>query len=356
MANWKFLLANSSNLQVTKDITYESRGKNLTLAHNKSGSCGFNLPLSSENFDLTKPNQKCVLAMKNGEVIWSGPIWTRAINFNESKIEVNAVGWFEILMSRFFTTVVPEYAANSNEGAIVMNNSAPIGLLNIANNNHPTWITLGNNTATSLRSPEYAIFQSIGEEIIKLSDTEYGFDIYIDPVTRQMNLYDDTEFEDRTDVQFGYNWGPNNISNIVIEENGGEMRNRIHVVGGDNEIWTASDDESIASNNLFEEIIQITEKTEENVLQAIANAEVAVRGKPNITYEISLKPQGPSNPYSLFEDYNIGDRIYFTVNKGIYGQDFIQLEHTARVFGASVSIDENGLETISSIQTTYSST
>jgi hypothetical protein len=352
MANWKVYLAESSDLTFTKDITAISRDKTLTLSHNRSGSFNCNLPLSANNLELSKTNQNCIIVLKDGVIVWSGPIWTRSIKFNESKIEVSAVGWFEILMYRFLISTVPSFT-NATEGNIVLGTS-PAGLLKIANDNTPTWITAGTNPAGgSLRTITYEIFQSIGENIINLSDMEYGFDIYLDPETRQLNIRDADDFDDRTNIPFGYNWGPDNIQDIVIEENGGEMRNKVHVVSPNNVIYTAPNTASITDNNLLEEVIQITEEDDPLVLQAIANAEVAVKGYPPINYEITLKPQGAGNPYGIFEDYNIGDRIQFTANKNVDGE-LIQIEHAPRIFAATITIDDNGREVVSSLQTTFS--
>lgn len=293
--------------------------------------------------------------MKNNNVVWSGPIWSRSIDLAGEKIEVNAVGWFEILMNRFLWNSVPDYSSGSgtNEGTIAL------GLLSVANSDRQTWITAGTNSSTSLRKVKYEIWQSVGEEIINLSDQEDGFDIYVDPETRKLNLVDADQYVNRTAIPFGMNWGPDNISNIVIEENGGEMRNRIQVVGANNNVWQYDADgtdgkpDTQASHNLMTEIIQVTEKDDATVLQAIANAQGAIKQYPVMNYDIQLKAQGPGNPYSIFEDYNIGDRIYVTANKQL-GSETIQLTHEPRIFGATINIDDNGIERVSSLQTTFS--
>jgi hypothetical protein len=355
MGNWKFFLANSSDMSLNADITGIARSKQLTLAHNRSGNCTFNLPLSVDTLEYSQTNQKCVIAMKNNNVVWSGPIWSRSIDLNAEKIEVNSVGWFEILMYRFIWESLSsvDFSAGADEGQIAF------ALLNLANSDVPTWITAGTESAGSTRKVKYEIWQSIGEEIINLSDTEDGFDIYIDPVTRQMNLTDADEYADRTEIPFGYNWGPNNISNLVIEENGGEMRNRIQVVGADNNVWvydadgTGGKPDSQGVNNMLTEIIQVTEKSDSTVLQAIANAQGAIKQFPPVNYDLTLKPQGPGNPYEIFEDYNIGDKIYITANKQL-GKEAVQLTHEPRIFGATIDIGDDGVERVSSLQTQYS--
>ncbi len=354
MANWKFFLADSSDLTLQKDITGEARNKQLNLSYNRPGNLTFNLPLNGENYDNTATNKKAVIAMKNGQWVWSGPVWTRTINMSEEKIEVSAVGWFEILMYRLTDSPKTFSSASFTEGQIAFN------LLNEANTDHPTWITPGTDTTTTPRSRTLETFTSVGQAIIDLSDTEDGFDIDVDPKTRQMNLREWTEYVDRTDVQFGYNWGPNNISNLTIEQNGGEMRNRFIVTGNTNKayIYPATSAEpasqSQIDNNLMTEVLQISEEgINDQFLQAVANSSGGAKEFPIINYELSLKPQGPGNPYELFEDYNLGDRIYFTAQKQIEGRKII-FTHSPRVFGATINIDEEGREQISSLQTTFS--
>mgnify|MGYP001224230556 CR=1 FL=1 len=352
MSNWKFYLANSSDLSYNKDISGEARGKQLSLSHNRSGNFEFNLPMTAENLYYTQCVQTCVICLKNNNIVWSGPIWTRSTDFAAAKINFTAVGWFEILMNRFLWNNVPTYTSQ-NEGYIALQ------LLNIANTDHPTWITMGTNTATSTRSKKYEIWQNIGEEIISLSDIEDGFDLQVDPETRELNIKEWDDYEDRTEIPFGLNWGPDNISNLVVDENGGEMRNRIQVVGANSTVYTYNSnsplfpDNSQDYNGVFTEIIQATEESDANVLQAIANAHGAIKQWPITNYDIQLKPQGPNNPYEIFEDYNIGDKIYATAQKSIEGEK-VSMEIEPRIFGATIAIDDNGTERVSSLQTTFS--
>jgi len=355
MSNWKFFLANSNDLSLEKDITFEARGKQLNLSHNRSGNLSFNLPLNGDNYDNTFTNKKCVIALKNKNIVWSGPIWTRNLDLNADKIEISAVGWFEILMYRHF------YAEKTFTN--IKDTTIAFDLLNTANADIPTWITAGSSASNVNRTITYNVWQSIGEEILALSDMESGFDLEVDPETRQLNLKPYNQFADRTNVPFGYNWGPNNISNIVIAENGGEMRNRVSVVGSNNMVKnypyppvssaSSSVSQSQTDNNLLAEIIEMTEVSDENVLNAIAESEGGIKEYPQVNYEITLKPQGPSNPYDFFEDYGLGDKIYFTAQKSVEGKNIV-IEKAVRIFGASISIDENGKEVVSSLQTTFS--
>lgn len=352
MSNWKFFLADSSNLELQKDITGEARDKQISLSYNRSGSCSFTLPLNESNYDNTLSNNKAVVVIKNNSIVWSGPIWSRSIDFNEEKIEVNAVGWFEILMYRIAYAPKTYSSATWTEGAIAFD------LLDMANNDLDTWISQGTDTSTTPRTKQIETFMSIGEEIINLSDIEYGFDFYVDPETRELNIKEYNEFADNTNIAFGYNWGPNNVSNFVIEENGGEMRNRYIVAGGDGVAYSYPNSSgqptspSQLQNNLLIEVLQLTEQSDSTFLQAVANANGQIKEFPVTNLEISLKPFGKANPYGIYEHFEVGDKIYFTIQKEI-GKKLLILEYSPRIFGATINIDEEGREIVSSLQTTF---
>lgn len=358
MGNWKFFLAESDDMEITADITNNARNKQLALNFNRSGNCTFQLPLTTDFLNYTQTNQKCVICMKNDQVVWSGPIWTRSIDLDAERIDVSSVGWFEILMSRFLwdkpsvpSVYVPDFSSGQTDMTI------GIALLKIANADFPTYISYGTSTGTGqTRQIKYEVWQSIGEEIINLSEAESGFDIYMDPVTREMNFKAPTNYTHRTSIPFGMNHGVNNISNIVIEENGGELRNRIQVVGKNNLVYYYPPTEPTASqtaNNLMTEVIQATETDDALMLQAIANSQAAIKENGMINYDITLKPQGSGNQYELFEDYFLGDRIDVIAQKQL-GDETIVFQYEPRIFGATINIDEQGVERVSSLQTTYS--
>lgn len=355
MGVWKFFLAQSTDLEVTSDVTGQARNKQLTVAFNRSGNLTFQLPLTLDNLEYTKTHSCCILAQKNNTVVWSGPVWTRTIDFGGEKIDISAVGWFEYLMTRYlWEGTIPDYSV-AGEGDMTIAS----GLLTIANSDSPTYITFGGMTgAEETRKVKYEIWQSIGEEIINLSDTEHGFDIYMDPLTRELSLKAPETYTHQTDIPFGYNFGADNISNLIIEDNGGEMRNRIQVVGKDNNVWqydadgTGGSPDSQGINGLMTEVIQATESDDALLLQAIANAQGALKENGMINYEITLKAQGANNPYELFEDYDLGDRIDVTAQKRIDNETII-MEMSPRVFGATIDIDDQGVERVSSLQTTF---
>lgn len=351
---WKFFLADSDDFSVNADITNQSRNKQLDLSYNRPGSFTFNVNLTSNNLDYTQTNKKCVLCLKNDVIVWSGPIWSRSIDLVEEKIECEAVGWFEILMHRYIipNVSVPTYT-NQGEGSIAL------ALLAYANAQQSTWITAGSNNTTTLRTLATEAWQSIGEEIINLSDMEDGFDMKVDPITRELDIFEwSTSYSDRVNIPFAFNAGVDNISKVKVDTKGGDMRNDVYAVGADNLVSHAvSTSGSKTDNNMLQGIIQATEISNSDALGAIAESEIALKDYPPLEFEIELKPTGQGNPYSIFEDYNIGDKIYIQIRKTLTAfngsLENIEISGNARIFGASISIDENSTERINSLKTTY---
>lgn len=355
---WKFFLANSDDLSVNADITNQSRDKTLTVSHNRPGSFSFNTNLTLENVDYTQTLNKCVLCVKNGVIVWSGPIWSRNIDFVEEKIECEAVGWFEILMHRYI--IPPDIPDFTNGGVGTNEGEIAHYLLNYANAIEPTWIIAGSDSANiTKRKLVNEPWQSIGEEIINLSDMEDGFDMNVHPVDRTFNVFEWNEYDDRTEIQFQFNAGIDNIAKINVKELGGEMRNDVYAIGEENIVnHSVSTSTSIEENNMLQAVIQATEITDTTILAAISESEIALKDFPPLEFEIELKPTGQGNPYSIFEDYNIGDKIYVDAVKRLSTntgkQETIRISGSPRIFGASISIDENSVERVTSLRTTYS--
>lgn len=338
---WKLILANSADLSTVADLTSQAKSKQLQLALNKSGSVSFSIPITSNIADEILPVNKCVIVYKNDILVWSGPIWTVEEGLPENSISVNAVGWFEFLMKRY-TLEQEVFPAGSNWGDIAF------GFLQIANDQQDTYITEGSNDSTNEFTTErkYERFVSIGQEISNLSELESGFDFEVDPETRELNIYAQ-QMVDQENLLFGYNFGPNNVKSVKRTNSAEEMANDIYAIGA---FLTAhSEDEDYQElYRMFTRVDSLSDVADQVVLAAYVNAEVEVNKGPRILIRFTPFPAGESNVPSLFEDYNLGDKVYLTAK---YGN--IQIENQAiRVFGLSVSIDENGNESVSEIQTT----
>jgi hypothetical protein len=198
-----------------------------------------------------------------------------------------------------------------------------------------------------LRNRYYLWGQTVlGPAIQELSDIEAGFDYAVDPVTREVNLYSWDSYRDlSTNVILGYNIGPQNLKNVTWQEDASKTCNYMGVVSQGAPVYV-NDPTSEDQYGLFEEYNSLS-GANQSILQPYGVAELVIRSRPLITYSLTPSPHGPR----LFEDFLVGDRVGWSAQKDrfrISGQSI-------RVFGASVSLDDNDNETISSLQTTPAS-
>ncbi len=338
---WQFFLANSSDMSLIGDLTHEARGKSLQLALNRPGSFNFNLPLSSEFAPYLDPVKYCIIAMKNKNIVWSGPLWTKQETLHDSKISLSAVGWFQLLTKRV-TLVRLSYTAQ-RRGAIAMD------LLARANSTQNTYVGTGSNTdvSTPLSIKIYEKYANIGAEIQSLSATEAGFDFKVDPINRQLNIKNYTEYTNQTDVVFGFNWGPHNVGQVTRTTDADEMANQIIAIYS-NRADAASDATAQSNYRLFQKVLNISENVDPTLGAAIANAEVAINKNPRSLITFTPRLYGTPNVPSILEDYDIGDKVYLTAKR-----DSVDISNQAvRVFSANIEIDSNGNEATTGISTT----
>lgn len=350
-ANWQFFLAEADTLIKIADITKLCRGKQLQLALNRPGTFNWNMPLDTDWVAYLNPAEYAIICTKNKTDVWSGPIWTKSEDFAGQKITLSAVGWFQLLMKRYITDQDHTYQPDVNQGQLAFN------LLALANSHEvegvprPTGITAGTNTSEQIyTSKKFSRWQNIGEEIINLTQVESGFDFVIDPVTKVMNIKNWDEFVDNTSTIFGFNFGPNNVINVTRETNADDLKNQYYIAGqyGVAEAHDVSTT-SINQYGLHQGVEQINEIPDTQLLGAIANAELAINEYPRITINFDPKGEGTQeNIPRLFEDYNVGDKIYLTAKQ--HGAEIIN--QAIRVFGVTLDIDENGNEKVTSLQTT----
>lgn len=87
--------------------------------------------------------------------------------------------------------------------------------------------------------------------------------------------------------------------------------------------------------------------TETQILAAFGNAELAVKSTPRVTYTFTPFPETDARVPNIFSDYYVGDKVYLTAKLGT-----LQITNQAiRIFGATLSIDENGNSSVTSLET-----
>jgi len=348
---WSFFLADSESLDYLADISNEIRAKQFSLALNQPGSFSFTIPFETEWKEYIVPREFSVIAKKDKTVVWSGPIWGITERWADAKLDVSCAGWFQFILDRFFTES-DITKTNTNEGVIVYD------LLEIANTQtingipRPTWVVEGTNTSDHSRTITFSRWQNIGEEIINMTNLEAGLDFDIDPVTRELNISEWDDYEDNEEAIFGFNWGPRNVRDVQRTIDSEAMGNEWFIIGTQS-IAESYDEDSVDQYNLRQKVLNLNEVGDASILAAIANAEVTVNKEPRVTVDFEPLTEATANPAvpSLWTDYNLGDQVYLTARrhgKEINGQPI-------RIFGVNFTIDENGNEQVSSIQTSFQS-
>lgn len=408
VAQWKFILVNSKDLSSIGELD-QARDKSLNLGLNKSGSASFTYSYSGRLATSLEVISTGIIAYRyNSKTQIYDPIWSGYINeLNEDAeaetISVSCVGWFERLNKRIAKQEVM-YTSQYDSDIILgtglttpsstTGTTCPSGIMHVANltktatgyvipsgsypagayplpvvsgsvPNTPTLITPGiYDTSTDLsasaltrKTIKVEQDQSFGEVIVNLTEQENGPDINVDLVAsgtqlvRTLNVYL-KKGNKKSNVYFGYNWGPSNIKSFSKQiDTNNFANNLIGRAQGVAPVMLATDSESLNKYGLFEDVVNLTQNApNQNVLQYFTAAEYLFTSRPLVSYSITPYPftVGSSVP-EPFVDYLIGDQVNFVANKPpriLPSVDSGQF----RVFGMSISIDNDGNETIGELQ------
>jgi hypothetical protein len=308
---------------------------------------------------------------RNSVELWSGYLATADEDISGDKLSVTFVGWMKKLEKRMIRRQKIYNA--QDDGDIILDllaeanlNPAPDGYTFTAVSGAPSLTfmvpgaKLGNDGGVAgyislfdpsiaaprnLNLPQYTFIWPI---IQQLSDLESGCDIYVDPITRALNIYR-KRMVDRTGTVFGYNWGPNNIQQLGRQIDRSTVVNYELVRGAaTSALQFAADTPSQARYGPEEELANLSDVADTSVLLAYAGEEVVLRSTPRIIYSMTPFPYlGGGRVPQPFVDYNVGDLVHFSAKWGSRVNIDNQL---VRVFGISVSISDDGVENIGQLQ------
>jgi hypothetical protein len=348
MSDYIFELAYSSDLTKIGELT-QARGRSLTLSLNKSGAFQMTLPLAHEFSDNVSEIETCVLIRRLGTIVWSGPVWT-VEESTPDNLSIGCVGWLQTLEKRVskFAWGNPLTYTAQDAGAIALD------LLTRSNadaTSGTNYVTPGTAQTTQSRTKSYQPFTSVLNEIIALSDLESGYDMTVDPISRKLNIY--TRVGVTNPLAF-FEYG-SNAQAVSRSCDSSRLANRFIVyspVG-----WVqANDTISQARYGTFEEAISLSDVKDVAILQAYANAELAVRSMPLRfhTFEPRMTAVTPRIFGNRNQDFDVGDTVYTKASRG----RLTFPKQAVRVFGATITWpdDAGGQERLTSIQTTASAT
>ncbi len=374
---WTFFLAYSNQIgpgtfekpSVIAELV-SARGVRLDLVLNRPGSLNFATILDDERSAAIVPVTTCIVAVRDGIVRWSGPVWTVDRDVGQGQMQVGAVGWLDLMDHRQIRAAHsrPEETDDIRMAALFALINAQV---DTNGDPQPAPIYYGGHIGYTYdrAADTWGRGNPAGNIINTLVEIESGFDLRVDPVTRLLTTHrepilDNTEQHpyyleglgtDRPNTLFAYGLGPDNLSTFVERIDASTLANVINAVPDVGPAQQTDDPDSLLQYGTFESDFPMTGTgIGVEILQAGATAEVYFRSQPRRTYEIKPFPwtKGSSVP-RIFDDYDIGDVVRFAAKRGWLeiptnlSEGNAQL---ARVFGASISIDDNGDEHIDSLQ------
>lgn len=358
---WKFILAQTSDNVNIGEL--EVTNKQLQLVLNRPGGLSFKIPMDQSLADEILAYRTYIKAYRNGstgpQLVWSGPVWNYQESAHENSMNVSAVGWFELLNKRsmfyekiyttqFGGTIALDVLAIANaqrDGALTGSPLNGTGTL------RPTGIVVGTRNDTQTRTITYQQWHNIGQIITELSDIENGYDFEITPDTRTLNIYNSafpgTLRRDRTQAQFGYQWGPNNLLSFSRSVDMSTLVNSQFATGRYGHALSQNTT-SMDTYGMFTDVQNLQDVNNNTILQAFANGEVAIKSFPRVLYTLLPHPWGVMHTHvpEPFVDYRIGDHVYLSANTPRFS-----VSHQAvRVYGMNISIDDNGTERLTDLQ------
>jgi hypothetical protein len=360
-------------------VLTNAKNRTFNPVKNRAGSAGFQLrtndPMAYEILNRVNLNdirgtvrhavriRRRADGASTGVDLWSGQIWGIQGNLEAGTIDVSCVGWLEPLQYRMFWGATALDFSNSGLGTPT--DQIVIGLMNAINSqdlSHPLYVQIPSGGAIHGVMPNRNRFYQrgamLGPSIQELSDIEAGVDINVDPVTRQLQLaaWDSYKTSEgwwggiKNKVILGYNWGNKILKDAQWQEDPSKLCNNMYLQSLGSPVGPVYDPVSQDTYGLFEEL-NTPSQMNQALLQPFGVAELMIRSRPLVTWTLIPHPRMGTDGPTLFDDFNIGDQIYFTAIK-----DAVKIKRQAvRVFGATVSLDDNDNETISALQVSPSS-
>lgn len=355
--------ATGSRPPTVAELVY-ARDISMDFVLNRPGAVRFSMQLDDPRANFLVPLQSCIVAVRDGVVRWTGPVWTVDQDIANGKVQVGAVGWLDLLDHRQLRSALFRPAENEDQRMDAIFAAMALQTDTLGNFIKMP-LTYGGCIGTpSARPPApYVVGNKIGSMVNELIEVESGFDIRVSPTTRVLTIHKSPVYKGilgygvvRPNALFAYGLGPDNLQGITQQYDASTMANIVNAIGPSGIVPQQTDDpDSIITYGAFEEDFSMTGASATlATLRLGAAAEVYFRKSPRVTWQAVPFPwtKGGNVPRFL-EDYEIGDVVSLAGKRswlsipGTISSGGTQL---VRIYGVSISIDENGDERISSLQ------
>lgn len=351
MTSFTFELAVSSTLKKLGELT-QARDRSLKLALDKAGSFHGRLPLGDKMAQKIEEVSTCVLLKMHDppnpvKIIWSGPVWNTTKSRPSKMLEFDCVGWLQTFEKKvtkpwWNPPAGPLTYTAIDAGAIALD---LVRLVNADTSGVPVYVTPGVAQTTQPRTRTYQYWSNVLNEITALSDIEDGYDMLVDPTTRALNIF---AMIGSPKPKLAYEYGKN-VTTVTTSVDASKMCNRL-IAYSTAGYAVAEDTASQKAYGVFEEAVSLSDVVDISILQAYANAEIAVRSTPLALHNFGVRQSSSLLKDPLFfRDINIGDIAKLRVVDKLD-----PITQAVRLFGATVGFNNNGSLSLSDIQTTAS--
>jgi hypothetical protein len=346
---WKMVLFDRSTGLAIGEFTQYSSGS-YTKRLNAAGSAAATLSLDDPVCAFIEPLATVLTFERNGVIVWSGPITSRDDSLPGRSTTIQAVGFFDVLSKRVFRQERTVFT-NVDAGQIAS------AILAQANAQFDTGITLTTVETTVSRTRTYRRFSSMGSAIVELSQVENGFDFEV--VGTEMRVYSE-QGDDRSasaangvdQVVLGYQAANQNISTFSRKVDTAGFTNRLSAITTGS-VEVVEDSNSVSEYGLYE-VTEDLGQVSSDVGRAYAAAEIAVRGLPMETIDVSLItidedercPRFDGNPGDDSHYFGLGDKVRVVIQD----PSLPLIDQAFRVFSATVNLDANGAEKVTGLQ------
>lgn len=349
LPTWKVLLLNRTSGDALGEFTQYSSASYVKKL-NANGNASMTISLDDPISRLIDPLATMLSFERNGITVWSGPISTREDSVPSRTVTIQASGLFDVVMHRVFRNfrnVFTQVDAGQIAAAILAE----------ANAQSDTGIRITSIDATTLRTRAYQRYSSMGEAITAMSQVENGYDFEV--VGTEMRIYTQQGVDRSASaapgvhpVVLGFQSAAQNIATFSRRVDTTTLTNRLNIITVGS-IETIQDTDSVNLYGLYETTEDLA-TVSSSTGRAYGAAEVAVRGLPMETIDVSLipvdeeerSPRFDGNPFNDANFFGLGD----TVRVIIQDPGLPLIDSGFRVFGATVSLDANGLERVTGLQ------
>lgn len=309
------------------------KARNIRYEQKLNDSSSFSFSLDFRDPKATEANlqggQNYIKYFRGTQLQFSGEMvrWDVSLDETSETINVVCADWVWILKDRH--TVASDVHTAQNEGEILQDLITDTQALSDGD----LGITFGVNLATSIRDRTYED-KNLRDAFIQMSNIINGVDFEITP-DRVLNIYDKKGVDRSSSHVFEFGV---NLESLGHSRDWTGLANDLRGYGNDALVVERDDASSQSTYGRRMQTPSFPDVSVQTTLEGHLDDILRTGSVPNTEYSCALLPG--SEP--LFGTYELGDTVTIKVNEG-----FILINQAVRIYGWSVSVDDDWKESIS---------